>query len=164
MAQLVSEYARQFEDMDRRLPLFFLSGVIGTGKTHVARQFCRRACSMAIDCWHSGPWPSPPIVCFVKWAEFIESESNGVEQDAREADLTIIDDVGAETDRYKTGAPMNKLCQLLDSRSWKFTFITSNMHVKEWATIDARLGDRLLRRGQRFEIRETPSYQFRTQP
>lgn len=161
LADCISNFCRDFEDFNRKKPLLLLSGIIGTGKTRIARQLYRRASGIGVDCWFHGNWPHPPQVCFVRWAEFIESESDGVEQDAREADLTILDDIGSETDRYKSGAPMDKLCQLLGAREGKFTLLTSNIHLEEWATRDARLADRLLRRGQRFEIRNTLSFQQR---
>ena len=100
---------------------------------------------------------------FVRWSEFIESESDGVERDARDIGLTILDDVGSESDRYRSGVGVDKLCQLLDARAKKnrFTFITSNYGVEEWAERDTRVADRLLRNSVRVPLDGVTSWALR---
>jgi DNA replication protein DnaC len=62
-----------------------------------------------------------------------------------ESSMVIIDDIGTETDRYRTGIPCSRLCQLLDHCRNKWLWITTNKHPNEWATTwDKRVEDRML--------------------
>jgi DNA replication protein DnaC len=149
-------------DQDRRL--LFVSGESGTGKTHCALAAFAFARAVAHHAWVEGHWiGGPPSVTFVRWSEFIESESDGVERDARDIGLTILDDVGSESDRYRSGVGVDKLCQLLDARAKKnrFTFITSNYGVEEWAERDTRVADRLLRNSVRVPLDGVTSWALR---
>ncbi len=158
MTEAVELLAKQFFLNDRSAPVLILAGCNGVGKTHCGRALAAWGRAVAVEAWSRGHWSKPPTVSFVRWAEFIESDSGGVERDAREADLSILDDVGAETDRFKSGAPIDKLCQILGCREKRFTLIASNLTVGQWAERDARVADRMLRGSVIVSLKNTKSW------
>lgn len=78
--------------------------------------------------------------------------------EVRGCSLLILDDVGIETDVFKSGLPTARLCELLNERVGKFTVITTNVPLGSWAPRwDARVEDRLLRDSMVFEM-AAPSF------
>ena len=164
MQTAVQNFCANWVQNRRENPLLFLAGESGTGKTHCARRVARFALAAAPSVFESGAWRSgPPSVCFVRWPEFIEAESKAWTDEVMESSLTILDDVGSESDRYRSGVGVDKLCQLLDARAKKnrFTFITSNYGVEEWAERDTRVADRLLRNSVRVPLDGVTSWALR---
>ena len=79
--------------------------------------------------------------------------------DACRADFLVIDDIGAESDRYKSGEAIDKLCQILSRREGMFTVVTTNVEPSNWsALLDARVADRLLRKSVVVDMFEVPSF------
>lgn len=79
--------------------------------------------------------------------------------DAFENDLVILDDIGAETDQYKSGIPNDKLCQILSRREKRFTVVTTNIAPQNWMErFDGRINDRLCRNSVILDISGVPSY------
>ena len=65
-------------------------------------------------------------------------------EDAFNADLVVIDDVGSENDPWKVCA--DKFCQILSRREKKFTVVTTNVTPEQWTErFDGRINDRLMR-------------------
>ena len=59
----------------------------------------------------------------------------------------FLDDVGAERDT--TGFASEQLCTLLGTREGKWTMITSNLSVAEFASLDTRIASRMFRGGSK---------------
>jgi DNA replication protein DnaC len=84
---------------------------------------------------------------FLTWLETADAES-----------LLVLDDIGTETDRFKSGDATCRLCDLLNRRENKFTVLTTNIPPADWlAHWDARVSDRLLRNSAVVLIR-APSF------
>lgn len=58
------------------------------------------------------------------------------------ADFAVIDDIGAE---YSTEFSTEKLAFVLERRQRKWTVVTSNLSLKEWADREPRISSRLIR-------------------
>jgi len=132
-----------------------VTGKVGTGKTHVSRKLCHWARLVAFDAWRM--WWQPvtggklPPILFIDWLEFASPERcptehwNETINDAREASLIVIDDLGTETDQFKTGIPAQRLCELLNKVENKYLWATTNTPVSQWASKwDKRVEDRML--------------------
>lgn len=144
--------------------LLVLGGVCGTGKTHVARALVRYFNSVAVTNWQRGRWAahSVPSAAFVEWPELAEAEpshNSSSWQEAATADLLVLDDVGAEADRFKSGLPVANLARMLNARERRWTCITANFPPSTWAErFDKRVADRLHRGAILQEIKHAPSY------
>jgi len=67
-------------------------------------------------------------------------------QDSMQADILFLDDIGAESDKYKSAENVDALCQLLSRRERKWTLVTTNFRTEQWdQQFDARVADRLMR-------------------
>lgn len=90
-------------------------------------------------------------------ADEFREKNLSVLPDLFETDFILLDDVGAEDDPFKIAA--DKLCQVLTRRARKFTVITSNKRVEDYATIDPRISDRLLRNHSKImDLKNVPSF------
>lgn len=126
-----------------------VSGPFGCGKTRAlraAQHFVRLA---YIDRMYA-EWRSPitwQAIEFGGYASDYEAGINrGLQEDLRNTDVIFIDDIGAEEDRFKSGAATRMLGDLLGTLERKFTFITTNIERRHWATRwDRRVEDRLMR-------------------
>ena len=147
--------------------LLVIVGVYGNGKTHTARaiyKFCSDAAMSAFETqrWGGGKIPS---AIFISWPEASSAFADkrfGLMQDAVENDLVVLDDIGAETDQFKSGICKDKLCQILSRRERKFTVVTTNIGPANWETeLDGRINDRLMRNSVIVDISNVPSYATR---
>ena len=80
--------------------------------------------------------------------------------DACAETLLIVDDIGAESDRFKSGKSTDALAYLLTRRQGRgFTMLTTNIAPTAWASRwDARVEDRLLRKSTVVDMSECPSW------
>ncbi len=127
-------------------------GNVGCGKTHISRRLKRWAENARITAWEMA-WSGPklPTVIFSEWMELASPETCDERQfddwirEVSEASMVILDDIGTETDQYKTGIPTARLCRLLNRCEGKWLWISTNIQPMQWATKwDARVEDRLL--------------------
>jgi len=73
--------------------------------------------------------------------------------------LLLLDDVGAEVDRYKSGEPTERLRALLDARAGHFTVISTNLPPAMWSIrYDARVEDRMLRNSIIVDLHNVPPW------
>ncbi len=146
-------------------------GEPGCGKTHVAQALSQWAAHVAFTAWekHWGKRRGSrlPRVEFIDWAFVASPESHsdadwrGTLSDAGAASVVFVDDLGTETDKFKTGIPVQRLTQLLNRREHQFLWVTTNIHPKFWkARWDPRVEDRLLS-AQIVEI-NAPSFRSET--
>lgn len=119
-----------------------LLGNSGCGKTHLAK-LCR---AHLLDKGVSAQMWS--------WARVLAAHREDQGDFLRQIDkvrVLILDDVGAEflgTQRA-TEFSLAKLCEMLDAREGRWTLVTSNMLLKDVASLDERCASRLLRNGGR---------------
>jgi len=165
LARIAENFAKRAASNDPTGPrLLVLGGGCGTGNTHVARAIVRYFNAVAVTVWERGRWPSHvvPSAAFVEWPEIAEAEPGGNSNlwaSAVATDLLVLDDVGAESDRFKSGLPVANLARILNSRERRWTCITTNFPPDFWAErYDKRVADRLHRRATLHEIKEAPSY------
>ena len=77
-----------------------------------------------------------------------------------EADLLILDDVGAEHDPSKVG--LEKLYLILERREWRWTIVTTNEAPQFWEEkFERRIADRLMRNCEHVDLSDLPSYAAR---
>jgi DNA replication protein DnaC len=155
MADAAQQFAKQFAKDDREQnTLLVLSGDSGCGKTHVSRSLYTWARSASGRLGVSTEWFSWPEACDAYAEGF-----TGTVRDMMDADFLAIDDIGAETDRYKTGQMADKLCQVMERRRHEFTVITTNISPAQWnQRFDIRIADRLMRSSTIIDLTGVPSY------
>ena len=147
--------------------LLVLVGGFGCGKTHIAKRiewFCAQAAFKALASGHWGS-ESVPSVFYISWPEEVSAfneKKYGIMEDAFGADLLVLDDVGAESDPFKTRVGIDRLCQILSRREKRFTVLTTNVAVSNWVErFDGRINDRLFRNSIIMDLSRVPSYAIR---
>lgn len=120
-------------------PLYLL-GPSGCGKSHLAKN------SLALLRQRGGQ------ATYAEWAKVIrdmrEGDCSYILHSLGQAHVLILDDVGAENvgSEYAQGYSCEKLCELLNLRAGKWTLITSNFYVGQFAEkYDTRISSRMFR-------------------
>ena len=146
--------------------LLVVTGEPGCGKTHVARRVAGWAQASAFTAWAESRSPSPsiPAVRFVEWADAANPERMEERDflrwlgDVDGDSMLVVDDSGAETDRFKGGVPIARLTDMLNRRAGKFTMLTTNKPPALWPEQwDERVTDRLMRRSE-IVVMSAPSF------
>jgi len=140
-----------------------LWGKSGSGKTHLAKkawkywletaqwEVCGRTGANQVGRGSYWSWP--------KFIKDIHDEYDLLE-DLIEEKFVVLDDIGA--DRDKSGFSTDTLAKLLDQRLGKWTFITTNLPLKEIAAkLDPRIASRMLRGGSKVVDMDTTDYNLR---
>jgi hypothetical protein len=131
--------------------LIVLAGPFGCGKTEIlkgARGYIKDIYMRVDDC----AWKKSITIASIVWPEFIadyiSQKNNERMEDIITSDVVFIDDVGAESDRFRSGEPTQILGEMLGALDKKFVFITTNIEPAGWKLRwDGRVEDRLLRNG-----------------
>ncbi len=154
--------ALSVKDLSRGRGIVF-SGAPGCGKTKAARGIYKFARSFGADIIEShkiSHWAT----LWIDWPNVAESDDEDDFKDARQqleqATFVVLDDVGSETDRFKTGLPTSRFRRVLSiieqAKIW--TVITSNLDkTKLLERYDARNSDRI-DAFQWMEMGSVPSY------
>lgn len=165
MSLAVEQFCKRARMNDRNGPrLLVLGGKNGTGKSHAARKAFHYFNAVAISTLDHGGWGRSmiPHAEFCEWTDIAESEPGreSTQWNAMiEASLAVIDDVGADVDRFKSGLPVANLARLLNARERKWTIITTNNPPETWAErFDKRVADRLRRNSLVVELKQAESY------
>jgi len=161
----VEQFCKRVGVNDRSGPrLLVLGGKNGTGKTHAAKQAAKYLNAVAITCMTHGGWgcERTPHAIFCEWLDLAECEPGRASPawDAMiDADLAVVDDVGADVDRFKSGLPVANLARMLNARERKWTILTTNHPPETWAErFDKRVADRLHRNSLIVELKQAESY------
>jgi len=170
LAQAVESFCGRWFRNGAGTRVLVLAGRSGCGKTHAmkgAHRFARAAYATAAELAH---WTWPPSVQWEQWPErarAIVEGGKGIHMwdelvDAIEADLLFLDDVGAESDKYRSGETVDAMCQLLSRRERKWTLVSTNFMPEEWLTrFDGRVADRLWRNSLVCDLTDATSYSTR---
>lgn len=150
MADRVEAWCGRVKANDRSSLSLVISGVFGCGKTQALRAARRYVRAIYMDVW-PGKWPKPINLAFIEFPKFVHeivvNDNQEHYEDVCSADVVFIDDIGAEEDRFRAGAPTRVLGDLLGALEKRFTFITTNIAPDGWEKRwDGRVEDRLLRR------------------
>jgi DNA replication protein DnaC len=139
-----------------------LAGRTGCGKTHLARAVQRLFNSSLIEHASKGFFPNRtdlPWAPFWRWPDvcgFDDGQFEGWFSDwVQPAILVVLDDIGAETDRYRSGVPNERLQRVLDVCERKWLLLTTNAETAKWQErFGARNADRMMaaRRVTMFEV------------
>jgi len=147
-----------------------VAGQTGCGKTHVARRIHEFVGLRLVDAYHSGWLPDTKLdsPAFLRWDRVAEMDDDDwdatVDRWVMPTHLVVVDDVGAETDRYKSGVPKSRLKQLLDICEHKWMFLTTNIGREEWEpTFGQRTADRL-KEAKYLSMFDVPSYRGHARP
>jgi hypothetical protein len=88
-----------------------------------------------------------PSCKFATWSTVAELEKYGFDDwmdEAKESAWIVLNDVGSEVDRYKSGEPAERLRRVVDLARTKWMLISSNVPKSKWhQAFDARVADRL---------------------
>jgi len=78
-------------------------------------------------------------------------------EDLINATVLIIDDLGAEYD--PSGMGVEKLCQILSRREFRWTLITTNIAPNDWPLkLDGRVASRLVRNSTLVDLSDVPDF------
>lgn len=147
---------------------FIMAGQSGCGKTRMLLALYRYARHASVRAAEDAHWKWPPQLWLMLWPEVaravVEAQTpmRSIIHDGLTADLLFLDDIGAESDKYKTGEAKDALCQLLSARAGKWTVITTNIAPLDWPMVfDIRIADRLNRDSEIVDMTECGSYAMR---
>lgn len=141
------------------------AGPTGAGKTHCLKN------SYAFMRAHAGAlWPKyyrqPPALKWVNWSKAMQLEKHGwdeFEAEVREARMVFVDDLGSETDRYRTGEPAERLRVFLDLCEAKWLMATTNICRQDFEkTFDIRTQSRI-ERARCLDLTGVPDYRPKLQ-
>lgn len=122
-------------------------GKAGTGKSHAlkaAHAFLRdRGGALWPTWWKAGP-PSVRMATWSKVVGVTQGHWADFEEEVHAARFVLLDDVGSETDRFKTGEPTERLRLVLDLCRTKWLMISTNLTRETFAkAFDPRIQSRL---------------------
>lgn len=128
----------------------YLAGNVGCGKTHLSERARDWIAANQISAYAKG-WlhgESIHLPCFFAWERLVAMDQDDydavIDRNMEPSRVVILDDVGAEIDRYKSEEPLMRLKQVLDVCKHKWLLITSNIQRRDWeAQFKPRVADRL---------------------
>lgn len=153
-ARRIARYAERWikaaatNDTGAKTRWLVLSGATGIGKTHALRKAYQFLRNHSGDLWPR-PYATPPGVVSYTWSRVVQLERfqwDEIEVETQRARMVLIDDLGSEVDRYKTGEPSERLRMVLDLCAGKWLLVTTNVPKARFADVfDARVQSRLER-------------------
>lgn len=164
MTQAAEQFAKGCIGNRKDAPkTFVLSGKNGTGKTKILRGMHRYFDAARITCYEMGLWAkAPPQVDFVEWvrvAQVDPFEDERYFEELCQPDILLLDDIGAETDPFKSATANSNLALLLGRREPKWTALTTNILPEDWvARWGKRVTERLHRHSTIVTIRKATSW------
>jgi DNA replication protein DnaC len=127
-----------------------ISGGTGTGKSSLAKAACDFFNIHSVDLWFEGLWScggKTPEAVMVDSAALATMEDKACEtylDDIGRCQLIVLDDLGSETDRFRSGTPASRLRRLLEQSQNKWLIATTNTAKADWPIVfDNRVASRL---------------------
>jgi len=142
--------------------LLVIHGDNGTGKTR---------CAKAVRRWigtvgHGKQWVEKPgeissLGCLLwAWPELLDALKEGqwdLVADCVSVPCLIIDELGGGHDPSRVG--VDKLCQILSRREFKWTMITTNVKPEGWEqTFDCRVASRFIRNSRIVDLSDVSDF------
>lgn len=164
MADLAESFCGRWFRRRMRSHWQIVVGPPGCGKTHVLRKIGHWVRAASQSAWE-GEWrgKSLPSAIEIDWLTIASPEKcddrsfEDIIRDVDESSLVLLDDIGTETDQYRTGVPVQRLCHLLNRCEQKWMWINTNISPSHWSSKwDNRVEDRLL--GGTVYTNTAPSY------
>lgn len=139
-----------------------LSGSVGTGKTRVARCIWNQLQAWAIEAQFASWNGVHPTSKWVDWPEMCDLDRDiafaGQLREISESRVVFLDDVGSESDRFKSGEAASRLRRVLSECDRKWLLVTTNLSKPDFLEqYDYRVADRLSA-AHWYELRNVPSY------
>ena len=151
MVDACEQWCRNVAKNSREGRSLILCGPFGCGKTHSFNASRRYVGDVRMAVWPEF-WVKPLNVMAARWGalvrELTENDNREFGDDLLASDVAMLDDIGSEEDRFKSGAPTRILGDLLGEmhEERRFMFLTTNIAPDGWkARWDGRVEDRLLR-------------------
>lgn len=146
---------------------FAIAGQTGVGKTHVVERICRYVGSNQVEAWARGWWTGDhiPRPCVLRWPSVVAAKDDvwsDCMDEVRAARLVVLDDLGAEGDRYRNSESVVRLHMVFEHLrpAWKWILVTTNVPILQWkARWDQRIADRLMTFA-RIDLTSVPSYRI----
>ena len=127
-----------------------ICGGTGTGKSSLAKAACDFFNLHSVDLWFEGLWScggKTPEAVMVGSAALATMEDKAFEtylDDLSRCQFLVLDDLGSETDRFRSGTPASRLRRLLEESQNKWLIATTNTAKADWPTVfDNRVASRL---------------------
>ncbi len=123
-----------------------LVGSPGTGKSHAMRAAYEFLRTHNVDLWKLGHYSTPPSARFAVWSKVVALGPGmwaDFEEDVHRSKFVFLDDVGSETDRFKSGESTERLRLILDLCRTKWLMVSSNLTRETFGrAFDARISSR----------------------
>lgn len=142
-----------------------ICGENGTGKTHVAKSILRWVHAVG----HGKEWMTKPgelsrlSAIYWHWPALIDSLKDGnwdLTKDCIDTPCLILDELGGGHD--PSGVGVDKLCQILSRREFKWTLITTNIVPPFWEEkFDRRIASRFFRNSTVVDLGDVPDFSLR---
>lgn len=127
-----------------------LTGDPGCAKSHVLRAARRFIETHSVDLWYGSKgrwWTNPPQCCASAWSRVVDQGPIAWDDwfaELQTSQAVFLDDVGGDSDRFKTGAPAERLRLVLEACRNKWLILTTNVPRASISDrFDARVADRL---------------------
>lgn len=107
-----------------------LCGGPGTGKSHSLKAAYAFLRAHGVSLWPKWHKDRPPQVVFRTWSKVVGASTGhwlDFEEEVQSARFVLLDDVGSETDRYRTGEPAERLRLILEMCAAKWVLISTNL-------------------------------------
>ena len=153
-ASKISRYAEGWikaaarNDRTAKSKWLILSGATGIGKTHAlnrAATFLRNHSGELWPQWHK----APPGVVRYNWSRIVDLGPlswTDIEGEVLRSQFVLLDDVGTETDRFRTGEAADRLRVLLDLCVGRWLLLTTNVPKAKFGDVfDVRVQSRFER-------------------
>lgn len=138
-----------------------VEGNTGSGKSHCAKRLRTFYNGSKIEFFTGGGREHVPNAVWGDWPEVAGCKDEAFDDFISEvccAKLIILDDIGAEEEKYRSGAPAARLARVLERCDGKWLFATTNVPAEQWRDRwDQRVSDRL-NAANRVTLFDVPSY------